>query len=391
MRLVLHRIWARLSWQGLRVLIARHLLDPAPARHALRTALAASITYILTQAFALEQGYWAVFSSILVMQAHIGSSLVASWSRLMGTAAGAALGAIVASLFGPGLWTTAASMFLAILVCSRLAANNDSLRLASLTAALVICLHEPGGSAFLIGMNRFLEVVVGIGVALAVSFAYPSRAGEVLRHGLAKGLEQLADLTAALMDSRMQGQYDRQRIFHRKDSLLRLSIRNRQLLGTARHEPGSANQRARLATLLQVQERIAEHLLTMDHAIENAPAEGFHLHLPQELRALGAAVQGGMLALAATLLPTQPASAAQHDASAPHNASAPPSNDLAKAMRQLNSALDATGQKLLDLRKLRIIAGYDLDEVMHFYSFYHALREIAREVSALAERAGELR
>lgn len=390
MRLDPHSLWARFSLPGLHQLPARHLLDPAPARHALRTALAASITYVLTQALTLDQGYWAVFSAILVMQAHVGSSLVASWSRLLGTAAGAILGALVASLFGPGLWTTAAAMFLGILVCSRLAANNDSLRLASLTAALVICLHEPGGSAFRIGLNRFLEVGVGIGVALAISFAWPSRAGEVLRHGLAKGLERLAALTAALMDSRMQGQYDRQRIFHHKDALLRLSMRNRQLLGTARHEPGSTEQRERLAMLLHAQDRMAEHLLTMDHAIENAPAEGFHLHLPQELSALGAAVQGGMLALAATLFPAQKADAARQ-ASSTQQASAAQPEALPQAMHRLAQALDATGQKLLDLRKMRIIAGYDLDEVMHFYSFYHALRETAREVSALAERADELR
>lgn len=345
------------------------LLDPGPARHALRTALAASITYALTQFLGLDQGYWAVFSSILVMQANVGSSLAASWARLLGTAAGAALGALVASLFGPGLWTTTAAMFLGILLCSRLAANNETLRLASLTAALVLCLHAPGSNPFWLGLTRFLEVALGIVVALAISFAWPSRARVVLRHGLSKGLEHLAGLTAALMDSRMQGSYDRQRIFHHKDAVLRLSLRNRQLLQAARREPGASGQRGKLQALLELEERMAEHLLTMDHAIENAPAEGFHLHLSAELAEMGAAVQATMLELAQALPAPQ----------------APPPGILAR----LDSALDTAADKLLALRPTRVIAGYDLDEVMHFYSFYHALRETAREVRKLAERLAQ--
>ena len=58
-----------------------YLLAPGPALHALRTAVAASVTFVLTHVLGLEQGYWAVFSSILVMQANIGSSLSASRAR----------------------------------------------------------------------------------------------------------------------------------------------------------------------------------------------------------------------------------------------------------------------------------------------------------------------
>ena len=48
-------------------------------------------------------------------------------------------------------------------------------------------------------------------------------------------------------------------------------------------------------------------------------------------------------------------------------------------LQRIDKALAKAGEKLLDLRQQRIIAVYDLDEVMHFYSFYHALREAARE------------
>jgi uncharacterized membrane protein YccC len=350
-----------------------HLLSSGLLLHALRTALAATLTAALTRFLHLEQGYWAVFSSILVMQADFGSSLQASWSRLFGTATGAALGALAATmaefLLGPGVSALTLAMFAAILVCAALTGLNEYFRLAGVTAAIVICLHEAGGNAYALGVSRFLEVGLGIVVALCVSLAWPSRARVLLRFGAAKGLEGLARFLAALMDSRMSGQYERQRIFHQKDSALRLSLRNRQLLAAARREPGSSREREVLADLLQTLERMAEHMRSMDHAIENAPPEGFHRHLSGELSELGASVQALLLALS-------------------HAVDEPQSPRPVAALARLNQALAATAEKLRLLRGARASAGYDLDEIMHFYSFYHGLRETAREALGLADRLG---
>jgi uncharacterized membrane protein YccC len=348
--------------------------------HALRTALAATLTASLARLLNLEQGHWAVFSAILVMQTDFGSSIQAGWARLLGTAVGAALGALAATvaeaLFGPGVGTLTLAMFGTIFLCAVLAGFNENFRLAGLTAAIVISMHALGGNAFTIGSNRFLEVGFGIVVALCVSLVWPSRARVLLRFGAAKGLEGLAGLLSALMDSRMSGQYDRQRIFHQKDSTLRLSLKNRQLLAAARREPGTQVQRERLTDLLQTLERMAEHLRSMDHAIEGAPPEGFHRHLPEELSELGASVNALLLALAPIV------------ADARNEAQAFAQAGLAASQARLERALQATGDKLLLLRGERVIAGYDLDEVMHFYSFYHALRETAREILGLAARLG---
>jgi hypothetical protein len=55
-------------------------------------------------------------------------------------------------------------------------------------------------------------------------------------------------------------------------------------------------------------------------------------------------------------------------------------------LQRLSAALDASGAKLLDLRGQHVISGYDLDEVLNFYSFYNALRAAAREVRAECAR-----
>jgi uncharacterized membrane protein YccC len=360
--------------------LARKLARLLPAQtltRALRTALAATITAILTRVLHLEQGYWAVFSAILVMQANFGSSIMAGWARLLGTAAGAFLGALAAAssdaLLGQGMSTLASAMFATVFLCALLAAKNENLRLAGLTAAVVICLHEGGSaSAFSLGLSRFLEVGLGIVVALGVSLAWPAKARVVLRFGLAKALGRQADLLAALTSSRLADTYDRTRLFHAKDSVLRLDLRNRQLLSAARHEPGTSSQVEGLGILLRALGRLAEHLLAMDHAIEDAAANppaaaggGFHARLAEELAELGLAIEALLRDLAG---------AVEHDTPLPPGCAG-----------RLDRALAAAGARLDALRRERALAGCDVDEVMRFYSFYHSLREAAREARGMAD------
>jgi uncharacterized membrane protein YccC len=354
------------------------LLPAQTLARALRTAIAATLTAVLTRVLGLEQGYWAVFSAILVMQAHFGSSVMAGWARLLGTAAGAFMGALAAAsadaLLGQGMTPFAAAMFPTIFICALLAAKNDNLRLAGLTAAVVICLHEGGAqSAFVIGASRFLEVGLGIVVALVVSLAWPARARVVLRLGLGKAFGRLAVLLDALVAARLSDRYDLTRVFHAKDSVLRLDLRNRQLLSAARHEPGTSAQVEHLASLLRAQGRLAEHLLAMDHAIEDAahaaPAEqachAFHARLADELAELGAALSALLADLAGALERATPL--------APGCAG------------RLDRALAAAGSQLDALRRERVLSGCDVDEVMRFYAFYHSLREAAREARNLAD------
>ncbi len=342
-------------------------LPPAMLRHGLRTALAATIAALLTRLLHLDQGYWAVFSVVIVMQTDFGSSIAAGWTRLLGTAAGALLGALAAIgadlVLGPGMPALAAAMLVSTFLCALLASKNGNFRLAGLTSAVVICLHSQGdGPALSIAFSRFLEVSLGIVVALGVSMVWPARAAEVLRFGLGKGLERLADLLDALMDALARGEYDRSRIFHRKDAVLRLAMRNNQLLTASRREPGNAALRERQSDLLRLQSRLAEHLLAMDHTLESTTAPGFRDILGDELARLGAALTRCLADLGR---------AVREDA--------PP---IALILAGLDEALTHCGEKLLELRQARLLANYELDDVLRLYSFYNSLREAARETRA---------
>src|SRR5215831_20417353 len=64
-------------------------------RLAARTTFAALITFALAHLLALPQGFWAVLTSVIVMQASVGGSLKASLDRIVGTAAGGLWGVAV--------------------------------------------------------------------------------------------------------------------------------------------------------------------------------------------------------------------------------------------------------------------------------------------------------
>ena len=56
----------------------------AALRLCLRMTVAGIVAYALAEMLALPQGYWAVFSSIIIMQASVGGSVKATIDRLFG-------------------------------------------------------------------------------------------------------------------------------------------------------------------------------------------------------------------------------------------------------------------------------------------------------------------
>lgn len=101
----------------------------------LRTAAAGGLAFICAEILALPQGYWAVLTAIVIMQASIGASLAAA-ADLLGTLAGAALGLVLASVTPSTKLGTLAALILSIGMLAMLAARYPSFRIAPMTAAI---------------------------------------------------------------------------------------------------------------------------------------------------------------------------------------------------------------------------------------------------------------
>jgi uncharacterized membrane protein YccC len=210
----------------------------AALRLCFRMTIAGILAYALAEMLALPQGYWAVFSSIIIMQASVGGSVKATIDRLIGTIGGAVAGAIVAyAVPHQNLLTLGIALVVALVPLTLLAALRPNYRVAPLTA--VIVLLTPGaqqlgplGSAF----YRILEITLGSLVGLVVSLVIvPARAHNLVIGAAARMLDHLADLLGDWL-AILGNAGDRTRITQLQDDVRAGMARLETVAGEARQE-----------------------------------------------------------------------------------------------------------------------------------------------------------
>ena len=150
-------------------------LTPQLVAHAVKSAIAGAAALYLAALATLPQGYWAAISALVVMGADVGETFKASRDRLIGTAVGAVTGGIFAFFGRRHVVWFAVAVCVTALVCEVLDLKQ-SLRLAGVTVAIIMLTGESASPLPTI-IHRFLEVSLGIVVALSVS-VLPPRAHE---------------------------------------------------------------------------------------------------------------------------------------------------------------------------------------------------------------------
>lgn len=172
-------------------------------RLALRATFASCLSFLVAKLIGLPQGYWAVITALLIMQASLGGSIKAALDRLAGTLAGAAYGALVSMLIPhTGPMALAGAIAAAVGPMALLAAVQASFRVAPVTA-LIVLLPTPGNTAppILYALDRVLEIGLGTIVGLTVAlFILPARAHAILRGAGARVIALNADLMTALVE-----------------------------------------------------------------------------------------------------------------------------------------------------------------------------------------------
>ncbi|HLB93374.1 MAG TPA: FUSC family protein [Terriglobales bacterium] len=145
-------------------------LDRYSALDTLRTTIAAVAAMMLARVLKLPEFYWAPISTIVIVQSTIAPKTL-SWQRFVGTALGAVIGAALATFFPPN----ALIYGVGILLCgvlSWLLHLGGAYRFAAITLSIVLLIPHTSG-AWIVGWHRFLEVSLGIAVALVVTTVWP--------------------------------------------------------------------------------------------------------------------------------------------------------------------------------------------------------------------------
>lgn len=171
----------------------KHAVGWAAIRQAIQTVFAAVAAYVLAEWMQLPQGYWAVMTAILVVQSSVGASLGLALDRLLATIVGAAVGGALVLIFGHLPHATPALLALSVLALAYVANLRSSLRLAPVTAAIVILADPHLGSPLQSALNRVVEISLGALIAVATSLLIlPSRAGQALAQQVAGILPAVA-------------------------------------------------------------------------------------------------------------------------------------------------------------------------------------------------------
>jgi len=142
--------------------------------HSARTAVAAVVSVLVSRLFRLPETYWAPITTVVIAQSSLGAAFTVSLQRFVGTALGAAVGAIAASHFGPNLLVFGISVFILGLLCAVVHPDRSAYRFGGVTLAIVLLIPRTG-PAWQTGLHRFAEVFIGIGVALILAWVWPER------------------------------------------------------------------------------------------------------------------------------------------------------------------------------------------------------------------------
>jgi uncharacterized membrane protein YccC len=178
-------------------------------RQAFQTAVAACLAYLVTELLEMPQGFWAVLTAIFVTQANVGASLGVAFDRLLGSLLGVVVGGSVAVLITHHQEFKYPALAITIAALAYFSARRAPLRIACVTAAIVI-LGDPRFSPALSSAGyRMVEVLIGTVVSLLTTLMlFPSRAGPSFADHVARTLPLLFGLLGDVLTSALGGKYD---------------------------------------------------------------------------------------------------------------------------------------------------------------------------------------
>ena len=333
----------------------------------IQTMVAAVAAYAVAIYFELPQGYWSVMTAMLVVQASVGASLGLAFDRLIATILGGTIGGILVALFGEARFPLLAT---SVLVLAYIATVRSSLRLAPVTAAIVILSDPHYGSAVASAINRVIEIGLGAVIAILTTLlVFPSRAGAALAGHVGRTLPMFAEHLELTLDTAL-GRPRSGDDFLLLNSRVRAALMAGEALATeARRElAGHIADHADPAAVLRTMRRTWYTLMMAARATQKPLPPVAIKRLRQSLSAVSEAGPDMIRQLAATY------------------SGQPSSIDLHRLMATLSAVDDVMGM----LRRSGELQELSTDDAARVFTFAFALGQLPQNLGDLRDRYDDL-
>ena len=336
--------------------------ESSSLKQGIKTGLAGTITYAIYAGWNLPQGYWAVFTALVVTQANLGASWKAALYRTIGSTCGAIAAALLIPMLGKGPMGAGIVLFLLATLFGYLTALHPSFSAAGFTAALILVFGgqgEPWHMAWL----RVLYTLLGAVVAFAIgALIWPVHAREGLRRKIANILEGSGALFRAVTTAALGGIDNEEKIRSLDRHLHDLRRGITQQMDEAHSELAFSrfNQGAYQA-FVDVADQVRRRLTAMAEDISLYS----HVQLQPEL---------------VPSLPTLAERAAQTFASLAEAVRKP---DKPLSSAELDAALGELDANLAKLREQRVTVPFALDRMLPFWALVFNLKEVAQDLKQM--------
>lgn len=353
--------------------LARRALALAAARrgelrHAVRVSVAVGVAFLLATVFRLPQGYWAVFTAVIVVQTSLGGTIAASVDRLIGTMFGAAIGAGAAYLKFSTPLDEGLLLCAVVALTAFAAAVRPNLKVAPVTAVIVLIAGPRDVDPLHAAIYRIIEIAIGSAVGVAATlFIFPARAHTAVVKQLRAALTGLADIVE-LQRRQLAGEALADQMQPRHLAVRAVLGKVESAMAEAEHENATGLARERTSDALpRTLWRVRNDVVQVSRALDGAEQSAALDHIrPSAMSALAAA---------ADLLRRCDA-AAGADRAVDMGAWTDRHADLVASVEQA--------------RAERLTADLSFDGAARFFGLVFALQTLARNLDDLADRIDEL-
>lgn len=139
----------------------------------LKTALSVFLSILISNFVGLDYPFYAAIAALVCMQTTLEKTFITGKNRLLGTAVGALLGFIFASVFPTNAIFSAIGIIVLIYICNKLE-WNDAISMAGIVFLAIMLNIKDNKHALIYSYKRLLETLIGIVVAFLVnSFIFP--------------------------------------------------------------------------------------------------------------------------------------------------------------------------------------------------------------------------